>query len=43
MDSKDKVVVDNQRGGTNVFESPTGKGAGFDSKGNFTGFLEPRR
>lgn len=32
----------NRRGGTDVWERPGGRGARFDSDGNFTGFLEPK-
>lgn len=41
--SPDKVQESNGRGGTDVRESPDGRGARFDDKGKFTGFIEPRR
>jgi RHS repeat-associated protein len=41
--SPDQVQESNGRGGTDVRQSPDGRGARFDEKGKFTGFIEPRR
>ena len=41
--SPDKTNEPNHRGGTDVRESPDGRGARFDKDGKFTGFIEPRR
>lgn len=43
VNSPDKVQETNGRGGTDVRQSPDGRGARFDDKGKFTGFIEPRR
>ncbi|GAB7129779.1 hypothetical protein JCM19000A_42870 [Silvimonas sp. JCM 19000] len=39
----DKVEKPDHRGGTDVFESPEGRGARFDRDGAFQTFLEPAR
>ena len=41
--SPDKTSEPNQRGGTDVRESPDGRGARFDKCGKFTGFIELRK
>lgn len=41
--SPDKTSESNQRGGTDVRESPDGRGARFDKDGKFTGFIEPKK
>jgi hypothetical protein len=42
VNSPDRTDRPNRHGGTDVHESPDGRGARFDQNGKFTGFLEPR-
>ena len=42
VNSPDRTVEDNRRGGTDVRESSDGRGARFGKDGKFTGFIEPR-
>ena len=41
VNSPDRINKPNRQGGTDVLESPGGRGARFGPDGKFTGFLEP--